>query len=114
MDKQGNDSPQIVTHKIPKIEVFQISDDELRRINDRITQVGQDFSFMLTSFSIGITLIFSLMTGAINPEYKLVFKVAVGMSIVVTLYTGIKWIRYRKSTMDVISRIRDRRENPEG
>lgn len=109
---QLNNEVPVVTYKIPQIEIYQITDDELQRIEEGTKQVSQDYSLMLTCISICISLIVALVSGTFNPIIRLIFTVAVGVSLITAIYTGLKWIRHRKTAPNVFEKIRSRKEEP--
>lgn len=113
MVQRKNQVPEIVTHAIPHIEVYQVTDDELDRIEESSSQESQDFAFMLTSISLGIAFLIALMTATFEETIKLIFIAAVGVCAVSAVYTGLKWIRNRKKVSNVIDKIRSRRIDPE-
>ncbi len=61
MDKQKGDIP-IVTYEIPRIEIYQVTDNKLKRIEDETSRVAQNFAFMLTSKSIFFSFLIALGT----------------------------------------------------
>jgi len=63
---QSPEEPEIVTHRIPRIEVYQVTDDELTRIEDGYGQVSQDLTFAVTSLSFCIAFAIALMTGSFS------------------------------------------------
>ena len=113
MTQRTKDTPYIVTHKIPHIEVYQVTDDELTRIEEGSNQVGYDFAFMLTSLSIFVSLLIALATGDFNENIQLMFELAVAIFILSGIYTGQRWFRNRSKAQKVINKIRSRRVDPE-
>ena len=113
MAQHNSDIPDIVTHTIPLIEVYQVTDDELKRIEEGSGQVAQDFAFMLACSSLCIAFLIALGTGTFNPNIGLTFRVAAGVSGLSAIYTGCRWFRNRKTAPNVINSIRSRRVDPE-
>lgn len=113
MVQRKSDIPDIVTHTIPRIEVYQVTDDELKRIEEGSSQVAQDFAFMLAGFSLCIAFLIALVTGTFNATTGLTFRAAALVCGVSAIYTGWKWLRHRKTAPNVINSIRSRRVDPE-
>lgn len=113
MVQQRHDRPDIITHTIPRIEVFQVTDDELKRIEEGANQIAQDFTFMLTCSSICISFLIALGTGTFDSTMGLTLRAAVGVSGICAVYTGFRWFRNRKTALSVINNIRSRRVDPE-
>lgn len=114
MAEPKKEYPDFVTHIIPRIEVYQITDDELKRIEEGFNHTNQDFTFMLTSFSLAVALVIALLTGTFESTTELTFKAGIGVCIVTSMYTGWRWYSHRQTATTVISNIRSRRVDPEG
>ena len=104
---------QVITHRIPQIEVYQVTDDELKRIEDGYGQVGQDLTFAVTSLSLCIAFGIALLTGTFSERLFVFLLVLVIICAVVALYTGIRWFRARREAPSVIATIRARKTEPE-
>jgi hypothetical protein len=113
MNNPAPSDPRIVTHNIPKIEVYQVTDDELRRIEDGCNLVAQDLTFAVAFLSAALTLGIALFSGTFSLETKLLFIVLMVLFLIVGFYTGFKWFRVRKKTPTVITEIRSRKVDPE-
>ena len=113
MNGDPRDEPEIVTHRIPKIEVYQITEQELERIEEGIGSVSQDLTFAVASLSAGISFLIALLAGTLSQTVFITFTIIVIVCGVVFLYTGIKWWRTKRITPNVIARIRSRRIEPE-
>ena len=112
MVQRKGDIP-VITHTIPRIEVYQVTEDELQRIEDGTSQVAQDFAVMLTSISACIAFLIALGTGTFDATRGLSFRAAIGVFGVTAIYTGWKWLRHRKTAANVIKKIHSRKEDPE-
>jgi len=113
MDGQQKKEPDIVTYRIPRIEVYQVTDDELGRIEEGCSQVGQDLTFAVAFLSFAIAFFITLLTGTLSDLKRGIFIVTVVVCAVVSLYTGMRWMRARKRAPNVIANIRSRKDNPE-
>jgi hypothetical protein len=105
--------PQIVTYRIPRIEVYQVTDDELRRIEEGFNQVGQDLTFAVASLSFCIAFAIALATASPPNRLFIIFLILVILFSLVALYTGMRWWRARKAAPAVIATIRSRRVEPQ-
>lgn len=107
--------PQIVTYSIPRIriEVYQLTDDELSRIEEGYGQVGQDLTFAVTSLSFCIAFIIALITASFSERLFIIFLSLVVVFALVALYTGIRWWRARKAAPTVIATVRSRKVEPQ-
>jgi len=110
---QPSEGPQIVTYRIPRIEVYQVTEDELSRIEEGYGQVGQDLTFAVASFSSCLAFSTALATASFSERLFLIFLVLVIVSGLGALYTGIRWWRVRKAAPRVIATIRSRRVEPQ-
>ena len=112
MTEETKGEPQIVSYNIPRIEVYQVTEDELKRIEEGSSQVSQDFTFMLTSFSICVSFVIALLTGHFESRAELTLKSCIGVFGLSSLYTGWRWFRNRKVAPNVIGNIRIRKVEP--
>lgn len=110
---QPPDEVQIITHRIPRIEVYQVTDDELQRIEDGYGQVGQDLTFAVTSLSFSVAFAIALATGRFSDKVFALFLILMIIFAVVALYTGFRWFRVRRAAPNVIATIRARKTEPE-
>lgn len=113
MSTPSSSSPKIVSHNIPQIEIYQVSDDELSRIEEVATKVGNEFAFMLTGVSISVTLLIALTQGEFQKDVEIIMKASLGISVLISIYMGIKWFRSESSVSKILSRIRSRRTEPD-
>jgi len=113
VNDRERDVPAIVTHRIPRIEVYQVTDDELRRIEDGSNQVAQDLAFALACSSFCIAFIIALTTGTFNSSAGVTLTIAALIFGLAAIYTGTRWWRHRSSAPNVIASIRRRRVDPE-
>lgn len=107
------DQPEIVVHNIPRIEVFQVADHELDRIEEYGKNLANEFAAMLSFGSICVTLLVSIAAGQFSGLATGLFFSGAGVSAVATLYLLVRWRRNRKRVADVIGSIRDRRTDPQ-
>jgi hypothetical protein len=113
MDVPPREDLEVVTYKIPRIEVYQLTDDELCRIEEGCGQVAQDLTFAVSFLSFGIAFLIALFTASFSQTLEIVF---ISLSVVCGLgflYTGIRWWQKRKAIPNVIARIRSRKVEPE-
>jgi hypothetical protein len=113
MTDRDQNLPEIVTHRIPRIEVYQVTDDELRRIEDDWNQIAQDLSFALACCSFCVGIVVGLLTGEFGSTTGTVLIAAAIIFGLVAVYTGVRWWRHRNAASNVIAQIRSRRIDPE-
>ena len=71
MSTPSPNEPKFVSHNIPRIEVYQVTDDELSRMEEAATNVGNEFAIMLAAISITISFFISLRCPAVKcPNYS--------------------------------------------
>ena len=113
MTDQNQNLPEIVTHRIPRIEVYQVTDDELRRIEEASNQVSQDLSFALACGPSCGGIVVSLLTGEFGDTAGTILTAAAIILGLAAAYTGVCWWRHRGAASNVIRQIRSRRIDPE-
>jgi Flp pilus assembly protein TadB len=113
MAAQKKRDTEIVTYKIPRIEVYQVTDDELRRVEEGSGQVGQDLTFAVASLSFATAFLITLCTTSLTDPLRSIFIAVVIVCTVVFLYTGARWWRTRRIASRVITSIRSRKDNPD-
>jgi uncharacterized membrane protein len=113
MDAQSKEGPEIVTHRIPRIEIYQVSDDELNRIEESYAHVGLDLTFATISLSSGLAFLIALLSATFSEKVRLLFIVLVVICAAIFFYTGTKWWRMRKTGPNVIAKIRSRKTDPQ-
>ncbi len=113
VNRPPDDAPRIITHVIPQIEVYQVTDDELKRIEEGFGQVGQDLTFAVSSSSLLVAFAIALATAKFSNVMFIIFLVLLALSAIVALYTGIRWWRARRLGPSVIATIRRRRVEPQ-
>ena len=107
------EEPQVITYRIPRIEVYQVTDDELNRIEDAFSQVNQDLTFAVAGLSLSVAFSIALATASLSERLYSIFVSLVLISAAVALYTGVRWWRARRTAPAVIATIRSRRINPQ-
>jgi hypothetical protein len=112
MDDQATGKPKIVTYKIPQIDIYHVTEDELIRIEEGCSEIGQDLTFATISLTLLIAFIISLVTTSISEPVRSFFVFVTIVAAVVFLYTGSKWWRRRRTTPNVIAKIRSRKVDP--
>jgi hypothetical protein len=112
MDGQQKDT-EIVTYRIPRIEVYQITDDELCRIEEGCGRVSQDFAFAMSFLSFGVAFFIALKTATFSETLRTIFVIIVTGCGIGFLYTGVRWWMQRRKMPDVMTKIRDRKTEPQ-
>jgi hypothetical protein len=112
MDGSDKDA-EIITYRIPRIEVYQVTDDELCRIEEECGKVSQDFAFSTSFLSFGIAFTIALLTAPFSEWLRTVFVILVIVCGVGCLYTGIRWWSQRRKVPEVVAKIRSRKTEPQ-
>jgi hypothetical protein len=112
-DSPLKEQVEATIYRIPPMEVYQVSDQELKQIEETHGHVGQDLTFAIAFFSFGLAFLIALLTASLSDSQHLIFMNVVIICGVVSLYTGIRWWRARKKVPNVIANIRSRKPNPE-
>ena len=113
MPTTSSNEPKVVSYNIPTIEVYQVTDDELRRIEEGTSNVGNEFATMLTAISITVSLGIALIQGQFEADTEIVFQAAVVVTGVTSVYMDIRWFRHRSTVSRLVSDIRSRRTEPD-
>lgn len=113
MSTPSSNEPKIVSYNIPQIEVYQVTDDELRRMEEAASNVGYEFATMLATISITVSLVIALTQGEFETDVEIAFKIAIGVSGLISIFMGVMWWRHRSSLSKLVSNIRSRRTEPD-
>ena len=108
-----SEGPEIVTYKIPRIEMYQVADYQLKRLEEGYAQVGQDLTFATASLSSGLAFLIALVTATFSEWIRVLLWAIVIICGLVFLYTGARWWRARKEVPDVIAEIRRLKTDPD-
>ncbi len=108
----AREEPEVVTYRIPRIEVYQVTDDELKRVEDGLGHVGQDLIFAVASLSFCIAFAITLVTVTLSERLFAIFLSLVVIASLIALYTGIRLWRARGETPNGIAAIRSRKAEP--
>ena len=112
MDAPHRDT-EIVTYRIPRIEVYQVTHDELCRIEEGCGRVSQDFAFATNFLSFGIAFVIAILTAAYSERVRTIFITITLICAVGFLYTGVRWWMNRTRVPGVIASIRGRKTEPQ-
>lgn len=113
MTSQKNNNPEIIEYRIPRIEVYHVTDEELYSLEEDYGQVNQDLTFAVASLSIGASFLIALLTGEFLPSLRLFFWAVTISCSVAFLYTGCKWWTKKQSVPRVVGKIRSRKTEPQ-
>ena len=96
-------------HRLPDLEVCDITLDELEAIEQQGSDVGLDFQISEFCLTIAASFLAALLTVNIDSiKIFTVFVVIVVTGIIVGVAFLIKWYRYRKSFHNLVQKVRDR------
>ena len=107
MDEQPKHTPKIQHVEPPPIMLYSVTGERLDGIKEACSTVGQDLSFALASFSVGLTVLITYLTVPQLTNNQQTFCLVVMLiCAVVFLYTGIRWFTSRNSAARIIDAIR--------
>lgn len=109
----NSESPEIISYRIPRIEIYHVTDDELQRIEDGFGQVSQDLTFAVASFSFAISFAIAIVTVTLSDRLFAIFLSLLVIFVLVAMYTSVRWWRARKVAPAVIANIRCRKDQPQ-
>ncbi len=113
MSFQDENRPKIVIHPPPEIEMYIVTEDELKRIEEQFGQTGQSFAWMLTGIGTGVSALAALATGSFDDIWKYVFVGIFAVCLAGSAYMFHGWRRHRRIAPRAIAEIRARRSDPE-
>lgn len=108
-ESRSRQDPEIVTYRIPKIEVYQVTDAELIAIETGHGQVGQDFTMATVSITLVVAFLIALVTGTFSSSWQVVFEIAVAVCALSCVYTGVRWWQSKGTLPKAIASIRSRK-----
>ena len=111
MVKEGNREAR--TYKIPTIEIYEVTEDQLDLIDESCRSLSQDLSFSIASLSICASFAIALLSASPSATAQSVFVTIVAVSLLCFLYTGWRWVRLRRTSRSIIQKIRSRKMDPE-
>ena len=111
----GDDQLQQRRHRIPHVETYDVTVDELDQIERESMSVGQDFSFGSVGLTAALAFLITLLTVRIESERIWnSFLIMMTLGFIGAAYFGIRWYREKKHGVLVIERIRKREIGPYG
>lgn len=101
------------TYKIPTIEIYEVTEDQLDLIDESCRSLSQDLSFAIASLSICASFVTALLSASPSATAQSVYVIVVAVSLLCSLYTGWRWLRLRRTSRSIIQKIRSRKMDPE-
>ena len=111
MIKEGNREAR--TYKIPTIEIYEVTEDQLDLIDESCRSLSQDLSFSIASLSICASFVIALLSASPSATVQSVYVIVVVVTLLWSLYTGWRWLRLRRTSRSIIQKIRSRKMDPE-
>jgi hypothetical protein len=102
-------------HRLPGVESYDVTSEELDQIEREASQVGLDFSFASITLTAFISFMIALLTVKIESSHT--FMGFIGIEIAtgfLTIYFAWRWLRGRGQRVSIISKIRERQVGPLG
>lgn len=109
----GDGRREARTYRIPPIEIYEVTDDELALIEESCRSLGQDLSFAIASLSICASFVIALSSASPSGTVRTLYFIVVVVTFVVFAYTGWRWLAARRRSPEIIQRIRSRKVDPE-
>lgn len=110
-----DDQLQQRRHRIPHVETYDVTVDELDQIELESMSVGQDFSFGSVCLTAALSFLITIVTVPIESERAWnSFLIIMLVGFIGAAYFGIRWYRGKKHGVLVIERIREREIGPYG
>ena len=101
------------TYKIPPIEIYEVTEDQLELIEASCRSLGQDFSFAIASLSICASFVIALSSASPSATVRVIYIIVMAVAFVVFLYTGCRWLLSKRTAPGIIQKIRSRKMDPE-
>ncbi len=101
--------PRVVVHKIPQIEVYQVAEYELARIQDACGKPRLDLTLCISTASTAI----GLLPSVFNPGRSLVLPSLAGLLILCAVCFGYRAWRSYTNSQSTIDSIRLRKVDPQ-
>lgn len=110
----GNHIP-LRRHSINQLDTYEVSADELDRIESECMDVGQDFQYASIALTVGVSFLTALWLTRIDSRQTFdIFVIAAILGFVGAIYFFQRYFRKRKSYTPIIERIRQRQVGPVG
>ena len=102
-------------HSINLLDTFEVSADELDRIESECMDVGQDFQFASVTASVGISFLIALVLTRIDSRQVFdIFVLVTLLGFGGAFYFGLRYRRKKQLYTPIIQRIRQRQVGPVG
>jgi hypothetical protein len=103
----ADDQVPVKRHRISQFSIIEVQVSDFDRIEEVAKSVGTDLTFATLGASAFITLAITLETVPItNERLHNEFFIAAGLSLIVTLICGVRWLRQRGELSKLMDRIR--------
>lgn len=109
------DKIEVRRHPIPHVETYDVTADELERIDSESKNVGQDFQYGSICLTGSLAFFIAILTTEIKSAR--VFQVFLTLTLVggiMALYFGQSYFRGKKKCTTIIQKIRERQIGPIG
>ena len=111
----NGDKINVRRHAIPHVETYEITADELSRIETEAIATAQDFQYCSIALTVAISFSIALFATEIKSERTFeVFTIMAICGFVFALYFGQSHMRGKTRTKSVIQSIRERQIGPIG
>lgn len=110
MSEPDENETRTITYRVPTIELYEVSSDELDRIEEGYGQVGNNLTFAVGSLSMASTIAVSMLTTVASEAWQATGLVLLIMFTLVLLVSGGNWLKARKRAPKVLNSIRSRKK----
>jgi hypothetical protein len=102
-------------HRLPHVEIYEVTGDELESIEREASNIGTDLQFCLVLLSVALSFTASLvLTTITNDRVYAVIFIITAIAYILGLYFGKRWFRQRDAFKKCVQKIRDRSVGPIG
>lgn len=102
-------------HPINLLDTYDVSADELERIEQACMDVGTDFQFASNALAVGVSFFIALrLTRIDSPKVYACFFAVTLLMIVLCAYFAIQYFRKKSAIQFLLQRIKDRQVGPVG
>jgi len=96
-------------HRLPGVESYDVTSDELTQIENEAMRVGLDFSFASITLTAFVSFMITLLTIEIKSDRLFMFFASISVATgILTVYFVFRCLKGRRHGTSIFSRIRER------
>ena len=108
-----NESRKVVRYRVPPIEIYEITGDELELLEETSRSLSYELSFALSSLSVFVSFVIALSSASPSGWVHTVYVTVSALSLFIFVYAGFRWLRHRRKASHIVGKIRNRKMDPE-